>query len=128
MNGLGTTGWRSLSDSLRNDAALQGLAVGGDFGAELEALKSTVRPTDTIVSVDGRLPFYYGSQAVVFGPQTCRQPRRPAGQSSWCSRATRSRRSTVRRQAPSTGGTADRPGPTMVTERPGAFALFTVGA
>ena len=132
MNGLGTAGWRTLSESLGNNEALQSLAVGGDFGAELDALKSTVRPTDTIVSVDGRLPFYYGSRATVFGPQTCGQLAQAGagpGRLVFVLLESDEEQALYGAKAGSQYWRNCRsPKPTMVTERPGAFALFTEGS
>jgi len=127
MNGLGTAGWRNLTNSLGNDAALQSLAVGGDFGAELTALKSTVRPTDTILTVDGRLPFYYGSQVVMSEPQTCSQLNQP-GRTVFVVLESDEEQALYGAKASSRYWRNCRsPTATLVTERPGAFALFTSG-
>src|SRR5262249_55894867 len=71
LNGFGSAGWRAFQSGFGNAAAMQSLAFGGDFSTELETLRQQVRPSDTIVTVDGRLPFVYPGQIKTSAPQTC---------------------------------------------------------
>jgi hypothetical protein len=59
INGLGGHGWNALQSGIGNAAVMENLALGGDFSAELSALRSQVRPDDTFVTDDYRLPFWF---------------------------------------------------------------------
>jgi hypothetical protein len=77
INGLGSTGWQALRagglSGLGNAALMRNIAYGGDFDAEYAALAPQVLPTDSILTNDGRLRFFYLNQADVQQPQGCQQ-------------------------------------------------------
>ena len=79
INGLGPSGWRQLRaggiSALSNPAAMRGIALGGDFANELNALAPQVGKHDKIISYDGRLEFYYLDQMTNEMPFTCAQVR-----------------------------------------------------
>ena len=128
MNGLGTAGWRSLTQSLGNGPELSNLALGGDFSAELTALAPQVQPGDTIVTPDGRLPFRYPSQVSLQAPQSCSQLRQP-GRTIFVLLESDEERTLYGAKADSRyWSTCRRPTLTKVTERPGAFALYVTGS
>jgi 4-amino-4-deoxy-L-arabinose transferase-like glycosyltransferase len=127
MNGLGSAGWSSLSDSLGNGSALRGLALGGDFSAEYDALKRELQPSDTIVTADGRLQFYYGSQVSMVGASSCSALRRPSRTVFMLLESDEIRAVSGRKADPKYWESCRSPKLTKVTERPGAFALFVTG-
>ena len=126
LNGLGTSGWRSLTSSLGSAPSLRSLALGGDFGSELDALKPQVQPGDTIVTVDARLPFYYASQASLYEPQTCSQFPRHGRTLFLLLESDEERTLYGARAGAQYWEHCHSPTLTMVSERPGAFALFVV--
>jgi hypothetical protein len=128
MSGLGTSGWQNLRAALGNDAALRGVALGGDFGAELDALAPQVHPGDTIVTADSRLEFRYLSQVSWQAPQSCSQLRR-AGRTVFVLLESDEERTLYGAKASSQyWENCRRPTLTKITERPGAFALFVTGS
>jgi hypothetical protein len=128
MNGLGASGWRSLTSGLGNDAAMRGLALGGDYGAELDAVIPQVRPGDTIVTTDSRLEFRYLTQVSLQPPQSCSQLRRP-GRTVFVLLESDEERTLYGNKANSPyWENCRKPTLTKITERPGAFALFVTGS
>ena len=77
VNGLGSSGWQQLRSSglsgLGNAALMRNVALGGDFGAEINSLQPQVGPHDRILSYDQRLRFYYLDQVDIAAPQACTQ-------------------------------------------------------
>jgi hypothetical protein len=127
MSGLGTSGWQNLRAALGNDAALRGVGLGGDFGAELDAVIPQVHPGDRIVTADSRLEFRYLSQVSWQAPQSCSQLRRP-GRTVFVLLESDEERTLYGAKANS--GYWERcrtPKLTKIVERPGAFALFVTG-
>jgi hypothetical protein len=124
LNGLGHDGWSRFSSALGSTDELRSLALGGDFDAELTALRSQLPTTRTIVTADGRLRFYYPHQVVLEAPESCAQLTAPATTlvilESDEERAVYGDRAGVRYWQ-----SCRRPTATLVAERPGAFALFT---
>jgi len=70
INGLGAHGWQTLQTGIGNAAAMQNLALGGDFSSELAALRPQVRPGDTFVTDDYRLPFWFANHTFA-NPSDC---------------------------------------------------------
>ena len=128
MNGLGSAGWRSLTNSLGSAPSLRSLALGGDFATELDAIKPQVQPGDTIVSSDGRLEFYYPSQVSLVGASSCSALKRPGRTVFVLLESDESQAVAGARADPKYWQSCKSPKLTEVTERPGAFALFVTGA
>ena len=128
MSGLGTSGWQNLRAALGNDAALRGVALGGDFGAELDAVVPQVRPGDRIVTADSRLEFRYLSQVSWQAPRSCSQLRGP-GRTVFVLLESDEERTLYGAKASSQyWENCRKPTLTKITERPGAFALFVTGS
>jgi 4-amino-4-deoxy-L-arabinose transferase-like glycosyltransferase len=127
MNGLGSAGWRSLSDSLGSGPALRNLALGGDFAAEYDALKRELQPSDTIVTADGRLQFYYFPQVSLTGASSCSALRRPGRTVFMLLESDEIRAVNGAKADPKYWESCRSPKLTKVAERPGAFALFVTG-
>jgi hypothetical protein len=127
MNGLGTSGWRSLTNSLGSAPSLRSLALGGDFGSELDALQPEVRPGDTIVTLDARLRFYYASQVSFYEPLGCGRVAPSRGRTLFMLLESDEERTIY---GPKAGSqyweNCHSPTFTKLTERPGAYALFVV--
>jgi hypothetical protein len=128
MNGLGSSGWRTFGADFGNDSSMRSLALGGDFSAELDALIPQVNAGDTIVTPDSRLVFRYLSQVSVQAPHACSQLRRP-GRTLFVLLESDEERTLY---GPKAGAayweSCRQPTLTKIAERPGAFALFVIGA
>jgi hypothetical protein len=105
---------------------MQALALGGDFNAELVALRPQVKPSDKIVTADGRLPFLYPGQVAVSPPDTCGQLR-ASGATLFVLLESDEERILHGAKAGSAYWQTCKPALTLVAERPGAFAIFTTG-
>jgi hypothetical protein len=124
MNGLGTSGWRTFTSGLGNDASMRSLALGGDFSAELDALIPQVKPGDTIVTPDGRLEFRYLSQISLQAPRSCSQLRRPGRTLFVLLESDEERTLYGAKAGAAYWENCRKPALTKIAERPGAFALF----
>ena len=124
ISSLGNDGWHRFVSGLGDRAALRDLALGGDFSAELTAVEPQLASTRTIITEDSRLRFYYAGKVELQPPSSCAQLRPRASllvllesdeeHTLWGDRATSAFWQQCRH-----------PLATMLTERPGAFALFT---
>jgi hypothetical protein len=126
LNGFGSSGWQEFRSGFGNTAAMQALALGGDFNAELVALRPQVKPSDKIVTADGRLPFLYPGQVAVSPPDTCGQLR-ASGATLFVLLESDEERILHGAKAGSAYWQTCKPALTLVAERPGAFAIFTTG-
>jgi len=70
INGLGGHGWQELQRGIGNPASMESLALGGDFSAELDALRPQVRPRDAFVTDDYRLRFWFADHTFT-NPTDC---------------------------------------------------------
>lgn len=126
LNGFGSSGWREFRSGFGNTAAMQALALGGDFNAELVTLRPQVRPSDKIVTADGRLPFLYPGQVVVSPPDSCGQLR-ASGATIFVLLESDEEQILHGAKAGSAYWETCKPALTLVGERPGAFAIFATG-
>lgn len=126
LNGLGQDGWHRFSTALGNTDALRSVALGGDFDAELKALRPQLPTARTIVTADARLRFYYPNQVVLEAPQSCAQLKAPAT-SLVILESDEERAVFGDKVTAAFWLSCRRPTPTLVAERPGAFALLTTG-
>lgn len=126
LNGLGRDGWHRFSDGFGNVSAMRDLALGGDFSAELEALEPQLTAREAILTTDSRLRFYYGERVQGYTPLHCSQLQGPATLlvvlESDEDRAVYGDRASA-----SFWERCRSPTPTLVAERPGAFAILTTG-
>ncbi|HEX6788983.1 MAG TPA: hypothetical protein VF091_07045 [Gaiellaceae bacterium] len=127
LNGFGSSGWHEFRSGFGNTVAMQALALGGDFNAELVTLRPQVRPSDKIVTADGRLPFLYPGQVAVSPPVTCGQLR-ASGATIFVLLESDEEQILYGPKASSAYWETCKPALTLVGERPGAFAIFTTGA
>jgi len=129
INGLGPSGWRQLRaggiSALSNADAMRGIALGGDFANELNALAPQIGKKDTIISYDGRLKFYYLDQVAVQMPLSCEQTH---GYDIFVLLEDDEVRALWPRQTdPTFWNRCTNPTWTKVDERPGAYAIFLAG-
>jgi hypothetical protein len=129
INGLGESGWRQLRaggvSGLSNGSFTRGIALGGDFAAEINALEPQVKPRDKILTFDGRLRFFYLDQVELQAPISCGQLK---GYKLFVLLESDEIRTIYGKRGSSPFWNACRaPRLTMIEERPGAFALFAVG-
>jgi hypothetical protein len=126
LNGFGSGGWQEFRSGFGDTAAMQALALGGDFNSELVTLRTQVRPSDKIVTADGRLPFLYPGQVVLSPPDTCSQLR-TSGATLFVLLESDEERILHGPKAGSAYWETCKPALTLIGERPGAFAIFTTG-
>ena len=128
INGLGSHGWTTLQAGLGNPAAMENLALGGDFEAELAALRPQVQPGDTLVTDDYRLPFWFREHSFT-NPTDCAAVRALTGPKLLVVLESDEERAIYGAKA-SGSYWANCPGAhlTPVAERPGAFAILSSGA
>ncbi len=129
INGLGPSGWRQVRSGglsgFGNAALMRGVALGGDFAAEMDALTPQVGPKDRIVTFDGRLRFFYLDQVDIQAPQSCAQL---PGHRVFVLLEDDEIRAIYGKHADSAfWETCRNVSPTKVAERPGAFAVFVNG-
>jgi hypothetical protein len=129
INGLGPSGWHALRSggisALGDGDAMRGIALGGDFANELNALAPQVGKSDKIISYDGRLKFYYLDQATVQMPLSCEQAH---GYSIFVLLEDDEVRTLWPRQTnPTFWSSCTNPAWTKVDERPGAYTIFVAG-
>jgi hypothetical protein len=126
INGLGASGWRQLrAISLTDSAALRDLALGGDFSAELDALKSRVSREDVIETYDQRLRFFYLDRVVIAAPTACSQMQ--GRQVLVLLESDEVRKLFGRRTSPAFWSACRSPHLEEVDERPGAYAILVNG-
>jgi hypothetical protein len=132
MNGLGSSGWHAYTSAgfsgLSDAALMRNIALGGDFSAEVNALAPQVRPGDTIVTGDSRLEFRYGSQVEVQEPRSCAQLVHPNRVVFVLLESDEERTLYGDKATSAFWQGCTKPKLTLVTDRLGAFALFTVPA
>jgi hypothetical protein len=129
VNQLGPAGWRQFRShgisGLRDAALMRDIAYGGDYGAEVSALAPQVGPHETIATTDGRLRFLYLDRALLSTADTCEGVR---GHRALLILESDEMRAALGEKATAGywAGCAS-PKLTLVSERPGAFALFVSG-
>lgn len=126
LNGFGNDGWHRFSTGFGDAAAMQSLALGGDFSAELAALAPQLPATKTVVTSDARLQFYYPQRVKLEGPQSCSQLA-GAPATLVLLESDEDRAVYGERTLPGFWESCTHPRPTLVAERPGAFAVLTTG-
>lgn len=124
LDGLGSGGWPRFTSALGNTAALDGVGLGGDFDAELSALQPQLAGSSQVITSDARLTFWYPNKVVLASPTSCAQIRAP--------RTTlvlleddEDRTVYGDKTMPPYWLACRHPTPTLVSERPGAFAILT---
>lgn len=127
LNGFGRDGWHRFSNGIGNRDAMRSLALGGDFTAELDALEPLLPTTRTIVTADARLQFYYLERVRLEGPAACSQLE--GNGTTLVLLESDEERTVYGDKATSAFWQACRkPKATLVTERPGAYAIFVTGS
>ncbi|HTO25809.1 MAG TPA: hypothetical protein VMJ49_07885, partial [Gaiellaceae bacterium] len=106
-------------------AAMRSIALGGDFAAEMNALVPQVRPTDRILTFDGRLPFFYLDQIDLQGESSCRQL--PGHRLFVLLEDDELRAQFGNRASSAFWEACKNVTLTKIAERPGAFAVFVKG-
>lgn len=126
LNGFGRDGWHRFTTGFGDREAMRNLALGGDFAAELAALEPQLPATRTIVTPDARLRFYYLEKVRLEGLTSCSQLQGTG--TLLVVLESDGERAVYGDKATTAYWQACRnPTPTLVAERPGAFALFTTG-
>jgi hypothetical protein len=127
LNGFGNGGWHQFTSALGSDTALRSVALGGDFDAELTAVQPQVRPDAAVVTTDARLQFYYPSNVRLQPPTDCSQLRSAPSTVFVLLESDEERTLYGPKAAAAYWAACRHPTPTMVAERPGAFAIFVTG-
>ena len=124
INGFGSDGWHRFGSALGDRVALRSLALGGDFSAELTAIEPQLASTRTIITEDSRLRFYFPDKVALQPPGSCAQLRAP-GSLLVLLESDEERTLYGERATSAYWEECRHPAPTMVAERPGAFAVFS---
>ena len=123
LNGLGRDGWHRFTSGFGDREAMRSLALGGDFTAELDALEPLLPTTRTIVTADARLQFYYLDRVRLESPAACSQLE-GAGTTLVLLESDEERTVYGDKAMSAFWEACRKPKATLISERPGAFAIF----
>ena len=126
LNGLGHDGWHRFTSGFGDAAAMRSLALGGDFSDELAALQPQLASVSSVLTTDSRLQFFYGDKVRLAPPESCAQLQ-GAPTALVLLESDEERAIYGAKAQASFWERCANPSPTLVAERPGAYALFTTG-